>query len=121
MNDVSIKEKELEHTINEPIINAQFDLSSTDKHLIERVCDSFINFARIYAPDCKDVCRLKTLKGDITTRKAPCGNGTASWDRYRISVHQRRYNFSIPNSVLEKFINFLKGTNVDITLTIKKK
>lgn len=121
MNDVLVNEKELEHTSTEPKINAEFNLSSTDKDLIERVCDSFTNFAKIYVPDCKGVSRLRTLKGVITTRKSPCGNGTNSWDRYRIAVHQRRFSFFISNSVLEKFVNFLKGTNVDISLTIKKK
>ncbi|KCZ73834.1 hypothetical protein H311_05206, partial [Anncaliia algerae PRA109] len=99
--------------------NAEFHLSSTDKKLIERVCQSFYDFACISVSDLKGVSRLPTLKGQITTRKSPCGEGTNSWDRFRISVHQRRFTFSVPRSVLEKFANFLKGSNVDITLKIK--
>ncbi|USN45631.1 MAG: 30S ribosomal protein S10 [Candidatus Woesearchaeota archaeon] len=32
---------------------------------------------------------LPTKKLRVTTRKSPCGNGTATWERYEMRIHKR--------------------------------
>ena len=115
------EKKEIETLpIEEKQFEVEINLSSTDVKKIESVCENFFNYARISIPDLKGVKRHPTRKGVITTRKSPCGEGTNTYDRFRMSVHMRSFNMIVVPSMLDKFASFLKSTNVEINLVIKE-
>ena len=43
---------------------------------------------------------LPTKKLKITTRKGPCGDGTATWDRFEMRVHKRLIDLGIDERAL---------------------
>lgn len=117
--EVVDKKHDIEIEVDEKKYFVDINLSSTDMKRLERVCSEFHAYAKAIIPDMKGVTRLPTRKGSITTRRSPCGEGTNTWSRYRMSVHSRSFSISVYPSVLEKFASFLKTSDVEISLVIK--
>jgi len=113
------KKYDVEPETDETKYSVDINLEGTSVEEIERVCRDFYVYAKTLAPEMGGVKRLQTKKGKITTRKSPCGQGTNTWSKYRISVHRRSFSAYLYPSVLEKFASFLKGSNVEISLVIK--
>ncbi len=61
---------------------------------------------------------LPTKKLKITTRKSPCGDGKASFERYQMRVHKRLMDIEINERVLRKImkIQIPSGVNIEIKL-----
>ena len=59
---------------------------------------------------------LQKLK--ITTRKSPCGNGTATWDRYEMRVHKRLIDLGIDERALRLIMRvpIPEGLNIEIEM-----
>lgn len=108
------KEFEIEDT---NIINVIIKLASTNKARLETVCREFYTFAS----DSHDVKmeKLPTATATITTRKSPCGEGTNTWARYKMHVSQRMFEVSVGQNMLARMADYLKKSNVEVTLTIK--
>eukprot|EP00866_Antonospora_locustae_P002364 jgi/Antlo1/2364/197 len=117
--DFAKKKHDMELEIDEKKYSVDINLEGTSVEEIEKVCRDFYAYAKTLVPDMGGVKRLQTKKGKITTRRSPCGEGTNTWSRYRISVHRRSFSAHLYPSVLEKFATFLKGSNVEISLVIK--
>jgi small subunit ribosomal protein S10 len=43
---------------------------------------------------------LPTKRLKITTRKSPCGNGKATWERYEMRVHKRLVDLGLDERAL---------------------
>ena len=41
-----------------------------------------------------------------TTRKSPCGNGTATFDRYEMKIHKRLIDLHSPTSVVKQLVRW---------------
>lgn len=117
--DLAKKKYDVEVETDERKYSVDINLEGTNLEEIEKVCKDFYVYAKALVPEMKSVRRLQTKKGKITTRRSPCGEGTNTWSRYRISVHRRSFSAYLYPSVLEKFASFLKGSNVEISLVIK--
>ena len=68
---------------------ARIKLASMDIAKINQICDSIREIAEKTGVDLKGPIPLPTKKLKITTRKSPCGEGRASWERYEMRVHKR--------------------------------
>lgn len=117
--DFAKKKYDVEPESDEKKYSVDINLEGTNVGEIEKVCRDFYVYAKTLIPEMGGVKRLQTKKGKITTRRSPCGEGTNTWSRYRISVHRRSFSAYLYPSVLEKFASFLKGSNVEISLVIK--
>lgn len=109
-------EKEFE-TTDTNVIDVMIKLASTNKHRLESVCKEFYNFASANVDI--QMTKLPTATATITTRKSPCGEGTNTWARYKMHVCQRMFEVSVGQSLLAKMADFLKKSNVEVTLSIK--
>ncbi len=58
---------------------------------------------------------LPTKKLKITTRKSPCGDGTATFDRYEMRIHKR----VIDLSANEKVLHSIMRMHIPRTVSIK--
>ncbi|MGC9309641.1 MAG: 30S ribosomal protein S10 [Candidatus Nanoarchaeia archaeon] len=58
---------------------------------------------------------LPTKRMKITTRKSPCGDGTATFDRYEMRVHKRIIDLPANDKVLHNIIR------ISIPRTVKIK
>ena len=59
---------------------------------------------------------LPTKKMKITTRKSPCGDGKASWDRYELRVHKRLIDLGIDDRALRLIMTIPIPENLTIEI-----
>lgn len=59
---------------------------------------------------------LPTKRLKITTRKSPCGNGTATFDRFEMRIHKRLIDMPADEKVLHAIMRMpiSKDVNVEI-------
>ena len=86
------------------------NLSSTNKKTINIAAKEFYEFVSnlnevIDVPEI-----IKPAEAVFTTRKSPCGNGTATYKRHTLRVYQRRFNLKIHDINITKIADFLKGS-----------
>ncbi len=68
---------------------ARIKLASIDIDKINQICGNIKEIAEKTGVDVRGPIPLPTKKLKITTRKSPCGNGTATWERYEMRIHKR--------------------------------
>ncbi len=61
---------------------------------------------------------LPTKKLKVTTRKSPCGNGKATFDRFEMRIHKRLMDLPADERVLHSIMRLLipKDVNVEIEM-----
>ena len=88
---------------------ARIKLASIDIDKINQICGSIKEIAEKTGVDVRGPIPLPTKKLKITTRKSPCGNGTATWERYEMRIHKRLIDIAEPT---EKTIDALMTLNL---------
>ena len=66
----------------------------------------------------KGPVRMPTKSLKITTRKAPNGEGTKTWDRFEMKIHKRVIDLHSPFSVVKHITTMAIDPGVDVELTI---
>ena len=59
---------------------------------------------------------LPTKKMKITTRKSPCGNGTATFDNFEMRIHKRVIDLPSNDKVLHNIIRIQNPRTVSIKI-----
>lgn len=99
-------------------MKVHIDLSTIKKNAISNACEKFEAFAGNFINDIKKET-LPKQTGIVPTLKTPCGQGTKTWAKYKIIVHQVRYVITSSHDQLEKVIQFLKNfPDIDINMGI---
>lgn len=62
---------------------------------------------------------LPTRRMKITTRKSPCGNGTATFDRFEMRVHKRIIDMPAEDRVLHPIMMLKIPRSVQIKIEMK--
>ena len=62
---------------------------------------------------------LPTKKLKITTRKSPCGDGTATFDNYEMRIHSRVIDIPADDRVLHAIMRLYIPRNVTIKIEMK--
>ena len=59
---------------------------------------------------------MPTKKLKLTTRKSPCGDGKASWERYEMRVHKRLIDLGVDERALRLVMRvpIPEGVNISI-------
>jgi small subunit ribosomal protein S20e len=86
--------------------------------MIYVVCTDLVRGAKDKRLRVKGPVRMPTKVLKITTRKAPCGEGTNTWDRFELRVHKRVIDlFSSPDVVKQiTSITIEPGVEVEVTI-----
>ena len=97
---------------------ARIKLASTEIDKINAVCASISEIVEKTGVDMKGPIPLPTKKLKITTRKSPCGNGTATWDRYEMRVHKRLIDLGVDERALRLVMRvpIPEGLNIEIEM-----
>src|SRR3989338_2719245 len=97
---------------------ARIKLASTDIDLLNKVCSDIKDISdktgvKLYGP-----IPLPTKKLKITTRKSPCGEGKATWERYEMRVHKRMIDLSADERTLRLVMRvpIPEGLNIEIEM-----
>ncbi len=97
---------------------ARIKLASTDINKINQTCEYIKDVAEKTGVVMKGPIPLPTKRLRLTTRKGPCGNGSASWDRFEMRVHKRLIDLGIDERALRLVMKvpIPEGLNIEIEM-----
>ncbi len=94
-------------------------LNSTDINTLNNICDSIKNIAKKSGITISGPVPLPTKKLKVTTRKSPCGDGTATFDRFEMRIHKRLIDLPANEKVLHHIMRMQIPKSVSIKIEMK--
>ena len=93
-------------------------LTSHNVKNLEKVCADLKKGALDKKLNVGGSVRLPTKRVIITTRKAPSGEGTNTWDKFEMRIHKRLIDLHAPSDVVKQItsISIEPGVEVDVTI-----
>ncbi|MBI2141758.1 30S ribosomal protein S10 [Candidatus Woesearchaeota archaeon] len=100
---------------------ARIKLASTDIEKINSVCTSIKDIVERTGVDMHGPIPLPTRKLKVTTRKCPCGDGKATWDRFEMRIHKRLIDLGVDERALRLVMRvpIPEGLNIEIEMLEK--
>ena len=97
---------------------ARIKLASIDIGKVNEVCSSILDIANKTGVEIRGPIPLPTKRLKVTTRKSPCGNGKATWERYEARVHKRLIDLGIDERALKLVMRvpIPEGLNIEIEM-----
>ncbi len=100
--------------------NVRVKLNSTNIEMLNNICNSIRDLAKKAGVVIRGPVPLPTKKLKITTRKSPCGDGTATFDRFEMRIHKRLIDLPANEKVLHSIMRLKIPKNVDIKIEVKE-
>jgi small subunit ribosomal protein S10 len=94
-------------------------LNSTDIAMLNEICESIKSLANKSGISISGPVPLPTKKLKVTTRKSPCGNGTATFDRFEMRIHKRLIDLPANEKVLHHIMRMRIPKNINIKIEMK--
>ena len=94
-------------------------LASTNIDELNNICGNIKDIASKAGIVMRGPIPLPTKKLRITTRKSPCGNGTATFDRFEMRVYKRLIDLPADDRVLHNIMRFSFPKSVNIKIEMK--
>ena len=93
-------------------------LTAIDIGRMNSICNEIKEIARGTGSTVRGPIPLPTKRLKITTRKSPCGDGKATFDRYEMRIHKRIIDLSRDDKVLRQVmrIHVPKDVNMEIEM-----
>ena len=97
---------------------ARIKLASIDIDKVNEICTAIKDIATKTGVDMRGPIPLPTKRLKVTTRKSPCGDGTATWERYEARVHKRLIDMGIDDRALKLVMRvpIPEGLNIEIEM-----
>ena len=95
---------------------ARITLTSTDYKMLEDICDKIIEVTERTGAKHSGKIPLPTKKLKVSTRKGPCGDGKASWERYEMRIHKRLVDISADERTLRLVMRVPIPENLNIEI-----
>ena len=93
-------------------------LNSTDIEMINNICDSIKEVAKKAGIAISGPVPLPTKRLKVTTRRSPCGDGTATFDNYEMRIHKRLIDLGINERALRLLMRIPIPEDVQIQIEI---
>ena len=94
-------------------------LNSTDIETLNAICESIKDIAKKSGITISGPVPLPTKKLKVTTRKSPCGNGTATFDNFEMRIHKRLIDLPANEKVLHHIMKMQIPKSVNIKIEMK--
>jgi len=94
-------------------------LNSTDIEMLNDICKSIADIAKKSGIAISGPVPLPTKKLKITTRKSPCGDGTATFDRFEMRIHKRLIDLPANEKILHHIMRIKIPKSVNIKIEMK--
>jgi small subunit ribosomal protein S10 len=94
-------------------------LNSTDIEMLNAICGSISEIAHKSGIAISGPVPLPTQRLKITTRKSPCGNGTATFDNFEMRIHKRLIDLPANEKVLHHIMKMQIPKTVNIKIEMK--
>lgn len=100
---------------------ARIKLASADIDKLNEVCNSIVDIAKKTKTKLYGPILLPTQKLKVTTRKSPCGDGKASFDKFQLRVHKRLIDLAVDERALRLVmrVHLPRAVNIEINLLEK--
>ena len=97
---------------------ARIKIASTDIDKLNEVCNYIKDIVDKTGVEMRGPIPLPTKKLKITTRKAPSGEGKATWERYEMRIHKRLIDLGIDERALRLVMRvpIPEGLNIEIEM-----
>jgi small subunit ribosomal protein S10 len=95
--------------------NVRIKLQSVEIDQLNGVIDRIKSIAKDAGMPISGPIPLPTKRLKITTRKSPCGNGTATFDRFEMRIHKRIVDLPSNDKILHNIMR------ISIPRTVKIK
>ena len=102
---------------NMPVVRVK--LNSTNIEMLNEICNSIVGIAKNAGIVVRGPVPLPTQRLKITTRKSPCGNGTATFDRFEMRIHKRLIDLPANEKVLHYIMRLKIPKSVNIKIEMK--
>ena len=93
-------------------------LNSTDIEMLNKICESVKEIAKKSGIAISGPVPLPTKKLKVTTRKSPCGNGTATFDRFEMRIHKRLIDVGVDERTLRLVMRVPIPEGVQISIEV---
>lgn len=94
-------------------------LNSTNIKMLNDICNSIKDIAMGAGIVISGPVPLPTKKLKVTTRKSPCGDGTATFDRFEMRIHKRLIDLPANEKVLHHIMRMQIPKSVNIKIEMK--
>lgn len=97
---------------------ARIKIASTDIDKVNAVCSEIADISTKTGVDMSGPIPLPTKRLKITTRKSPCGDGKATWDRFEMRIHKRLIDLAMDERALRLVMRvpIPEGLNIEIEM-----
>ena len=94
-------------------------LNSTDINTLNAICESIKDIAKKSGITISGPVPLPTKKLKVTTRKSPCGDGTAAFDRFEMRIHKRLIDLPANEKILHHIVRMQIPKSVNVKIEMK--
>jgi len=94
-------------------------LGSLNIEELNEVCNTIKDIAKRTGVNISGPIPLPTKRMKLTTRKSPCGDGTATFDRFEMRIHKRIIELPSNESVLHSIMKLSIPRSVQIKIEMK--
>ena len=94
-------------------------LNSTNIEMLNSICEYIKDIAKKSGINISGPVPLPTQKLKITTRKSPCGNGTATFDRFEMRIHKRLIDLPANEKILHHIVRMQIPKSVNVKIEMK--
>lgn len=101
---------------------ARIKVASADIDKLNEVCQSIVDIAKKTNTKMHGPISLPTKRLKITTRRSPCGDGKASFERFEMRVHKKLIDLAVDERALRLIMRvpIPQGINIEINLLEEK-
>ncbi len=94
-------------------------LDSVDIDMLNSICNSIRELAKKSGIVISGPIPLPTKKLKITTRKSPCGDGSATFDKFEMRIHKRLIDLPANEKVLHHIMRMKIPKSVNVKIEMK--
>ena len=95
---------------------ARIKIASTDIDKVNEVCSYIKDIAEKTGVEMRGPIPLTTKRLKVTTRRSPCGEGKATWERFEMRVHKRLIDLGIDERALRLVMRVPIPENLNIEI-----
>jgi ribosomal protein uS10 len=87
--------------------------------MLNNICNAIKDVAKKAGIAISGPVPLPTKRLKITTRKSPCGNGTATFDNFEMRIHKRLIDLPANEKILHHIMKMQIPKSVNIKIEMK--
>lgn len=97
---------------------ARIRLTSTDYKKLEEVCRELKAIAEKTGVKMSGPIPLPTKRLRVPVRKTPCGEGTATWDKWELRIHKRLIDVDAEERVMRRIMRIRVPEEVFVSIEL---